>query len=203
MGRSLALESRQGRCRGWSRREHISLRNENEWEKSRTGKHRPLLWLGLIWDRHGNLGQASCHRVNWRLLCRLQLTSKKKQQFTGVARSVFDSPLSQRATHTRTRTGRRRRCLSKPPHFTLMVGPTAEGSFAIEHPRYAHSLRSHWWHEAGPEPSASAARRLAPNRLRAPVASPPHARVSKIPVRNRDQRRNRRREALSEMRRSG
>lgn len=59
MGRSLALESRQGRCRGWSRvsrscaeggvgGEHISL-----WkEKSRTGKHRPLLWL------RSDLGQA-------------------------------------------------------------------------------------------------------------------------------------------------
>ena len=193
MGRSLALESRQGRCRGWSR---VS-RSCAEGGVGGSISHSGMRTSGR------NLGQASCHRVNWRLLCRLQLTSKKKQQFTGVARSVFDSPLSQRATHTRTRTGRRRRCLSKPPHFTLMVGPTAEGSFAIQHPRYAHSLRSHWWHEAGPEPSASAARRLAPNRLRAPVASPPHARVSKIPVRNRDQRRNRRREALSEMRRSG
>lgn len=164
---------------------------------------------GLIWDRHGNLGQASWSpRHPVRAVSITPYIKEKKRQFTSGARSICAHRNGHSCTaHTfssaHKRTGRPHRCLSKAPHSHQgsRRPPKAHSQFIIHATR--HSLRSHWWHEASPEPSASAARRLAPNRFSAPVASPPHARISEIPVRNRDQRRNRRRDALCEMHRSG
>jgi len=201
-----------GRGWGWSfgrwscaEGEHIPLwRGQNLGQASKGGGFGWRADLGQAWkSRTGKLVTASpgACRVDYVFHQRKNDNSKALPARFALIATAIHALLIHSSAHKRT--GRPHRCLSKAPHSHQgsRRPPKAHSQFIIHATR--HSLRSHWWHEASPEPSASAARRLAPNRFSAPVASPPHARVSEIPVRNRDQRRNRRRDALSEMRRNG